>query len=185
MSVGMPGAAVGGLFYIVSAICMPVHASVDHLRGARSDTARWRDVARQAAIALGIVAVTWLVGVMVALLLGPASQPSAPAAPPASHLAALPATAVLQQVAVVLSLGTLAAILVGVQVLRLVVRLPAPPGVASSVAAVPVPAPHCARVAARETTDGATPMLAPEPSAVRVAPASESPADESLVCARG
>jgi len=55
MNPGLPGLGIGGLFYIASALAMPLVALVRAARGAPSSTVRWRLAARQCAIALGIL----------------------------------------------------------------------------------------------------------------------------------
>jgi hypothetical protein len=122
MSVGLPGAAIGGMFYILSALCMPLREVACWVRRKPGGARRARYVARQVGIAAGIVAVTWGVG----LLLGAAVASRAPhagpgrAAPLGNGFA--PHVRLLQQLALLLSLGTLAAILVGVQFLALILR---------------------------------------------------------------
>lgn len=52
---GLPGTGLGGLFYVVLALCMPVVEVVRLLRG-RSQPGRWRQVVTQFAMACGVVA---------------------------------------------------------------------------------------------------------------------------------
>jgi hypothetical protein len=52
---GLPGTGLGGLFYVVLALWMPVAELRETLQG-RSSRARWRDVRSQFALACGIVA---------------------------------------------------------------------------------------------------------------------------------
>jgi hypothetical protein len=54
-NVGLPGTGLGGLFYILLAVWMPLSEAYRTVRG-RSSLARWRRVARQFALACGIVA---------------------------------------------------------------------------------------------------------------------------------
>ncbi len=54
---GLPGTGLGGLFYILLAIWMPVTELHRTLRGG-SSLARWRQVGTQFALACGIVAAT-------------------------------------------------------------------------------------------------------------------------------
>jgi len=54
MSPGLPGTGVGGLFYILSALWMPICEVRRRLRG--HATREWHLVARQFAIAVGVVA---------------------------------------------------------------------------------------------------------------------------------
>jgi hypothetical protein len=55
MSPGLPGTGIGGLFYILSALWMPVCEMWRRRRGAAPR--QWPLVARQFAIAVGVVAV--------------------------------------------------------------------------------------------------------------------------------
>jgi len=54
---GLPGTGLGGLFYIVLALGMPLAELYRTLRG-RSSLARWRQVGMQFALACGIISVT-------------------------------------------------------------------------------------------------------------------------------
>ena len=58
MNVGLPGTGIGGLFYIVTALLMPLFELIQLLRG-RSNAARWRCVAAQTGMATAIVAALW------------------------------------------------------------------------------------------------------------------------------
>jgi hypothetical protein len=64
MTAGLPGAGIGGLFFVLSAYFMLVVEIQRTLRG-RSSLARWRGVLRSVAIATAMVvavtAVVWLV----------------------------------------------------------------------------------------------------------------------------
>jgi hypothetical protein len=55
MSAGLPGVGLGGLFFIISALVMPIFEFRRHLAG-RSSRERWTAVWRQFAIALGMIA---------------------------------------------------------------------------------------------------------------------------------
>jgi hypothetical protein len=54
MNPGLPGLGIGGLYYILSALAMPLFALAHVLR--RSPQSRWRLALRQCVIALGIAA---------------------------------------------------------------------------------------------------------------------------------
>jgi hypothetical protein len=54
MNAGLPGTGLGGLFYVLLALWMPVAELYATLRG-RSSVARWRLVLRQLLLACGIV----------------------------------------------------------------------------------------------------------------------------------
>ena len=125
MTVWMPGAAVGGLFYLLSALAMPAREAFRALRssGRRRDgarPARWGRALRQAGIALGILLTMAATGWLLALVLQ--RQISATRIHLETGVGLGPGTGsvwkVLQAAALVLSLGTLAAVLAGVQVLR-------------------------------------------------------------------
>lgn len=55
MNVGLPGTGIGGLFYITTALLMPLFEFVQLFRG-RSSVARWRSVAAQTGMAAAILA---------------------------------------------------------------------------------------------------------------------------------
>lgn len=57
MNVGIPGIGLGGLFFLISALLMPFIELARTVRG-RSSPARWRFVARQFTMAVGIIAAT-------------------------------------------------------------------------------------------------------------------------------
>ncbi|MFI5121729.1 MAG: hypothetical protein ACHQJ5_02430 [Vicinamibacteria bacterium] len=60
MSAGLPGLGLGGLFFILSALLAPLVEFARTLQG-RSSAAAWRQVGRQFAIALTIIATVELV----------------------------------------------------------------------------------------------------------------------------
>lgn len=122
MTAGIPGVGIGGLFYLLSALLMPVDEAARAVR--RSATpSRWSIVLRQSLLALWIVVsiavagviIGWLVGFLEPALVsrigghqGPDSDPGVPI--------------VLKAATVYFTFGTLAGVLVGVQLLRLLVR---------------------------------------------------------------
>ncbi|HYT04058.1 MAG TPA: tetratricopeptide repeat protein [Gemmatimonadales bacterium] len=116
MTVGLPGTGIGGMFYLLSALAMPLSEArrrARERRGAGHVGARgWRVVAGQTAIASGILAAMWVTG----WLLGVAVH----AAHPVIRLGAgsHPSNA-LRTAALLLSFGTLGLVLLGVEVLRL------------------------------------------------------------------
>jgi hypothetical protein len=119
MNAGLPGTGLGGLFYLIGALWMPVSALSGRIRGRRT---AWRVVARQSGIALGVFAALWLTGWGVGYLIalgaeapvGGAGRGGAPAA----------VTNVIHWVAVLGTAGLLAVIIALVQILRLVVPRP-------------------------------------------------------------
>src|SRR5262245_42286731 len=116
MNPGLPGTGIGGLFYIVVALCMP---ACEMLRRWQGDaTRRGGLVARQFAIALGVVAamtsVFW--GLDTVLMLDRVAAHAAGA-----HQAALS----LRVSALMVTSGVLATVLSAVEFVRLCLRLSA------------------------------------------------------------
>src|SRR6266480_4687125 len=113
MTVGVPGTGIGGMFYLVSALAMPLRQAYRSLR--RRPSAGWRIVAGQTAMAGGILAAIWVTG----WLIGIAITASAAFIAPPHLLAGAHPGNVLRTAALVLSAATLAAVLLGVELLRL------------------------------------------------------------------
>jgi len=114
MTVGVPGTGIGGMFYLVSALAMPLRQAYRSLRR-RPSSGKWRVVAGQTAMALAILAAIWVTG----WLLGIAITASAAIVRPPHLLAGAHPGSVLRTAALVLSAATLAAVLLGVELLRL------------------------------------------------------------------
>jgi hypothetical protein len=117
MTAGLPGAGIGGTFYLISALLMPVRELYRLLSGDRS-AERWRLVARQTAIAAGIFAGLWLTGWAVAHLVGAAGVTAR-----TGSSAALAGRQEIGGEAVLVPLGTLAAVLGAVQIARVAAYL--------------------------------------------------------------
>lgn len=131
MTVGLPGAGIGGLFYLAGALLMPVRSLVLMLTG-RGHEARWRLAFRQSGMAVGILAALWLTGAVLGQLVMPSRTPMAATVAGGGAVAGVAsahaaAARVIGTHALALSIGTLVLILVLVQVARLVVRRPLPP----------------------------------------------------------
>ena len=122
MTAGLPGVGIGGIFYLASAIMMPVRSLWAVLTG-RPHEARWRVSLRQAAIAGGILGALWITG----LALGWIIATAFPHALTADVAGSTPTHVrnVVRTSALLLSFGTLAAVLTFVQLLR--VSLPVRP----------------------------------------------------------
>jgi hypothetical protein len=117
MTAGLPGVGIGGIFYLASAIMMPARSLVAVVTG-RAHEARWRVALQQAAIALGILVALWLTGLALAWIIAtvfPHALITSTAGAAPSHV-----RNVVRTSALLLSLGTLAAVLLFVQVLRVV-----------------------------------------------------------------
>ena len=113
MTAGLPGTGIGGMFYLISALATPLWEGYVRLRGRRSRG--WSLVAAQTAIAVAILAAVWATGWLLGLVLR-VSQRLIPAAATSHPGNLLPAVALL------FSVGTLAVVLLGVELLRLWVR---------------------------------------------------------------
>ena len=124
MTAGLPGTGIGGVFYLLSALLMPFVELVKTLRG-QSSWPRWVLVIRQLAMASGIIAGMWMLGIVLGLLLE---------AQPDVEIARIVNTEIavrLEQVAklnvfhiapVIMSMLTLTLIIVMTNVLRLFYR---------------------------------------------------------------
>jgi hypothetical protein len=122
MTAGLPGVGIGGIFYLASAIMMPMRSLVATVTG-RAHEARWRVALQQAGIAAGILVVLWATG----LALGWIITTAFPHAWITGTAGVAPAHVrnVVRTSALLLSFGTLAAVLSFVQLLR--VTLPVRP----------------------------------------------------------
>jgi hypothetical protein len=68
MTAGVPGTGIGGLFYILSAVLLPIRAIWKILRGARLSL---RSMIKPTAIAVGVLAGIWATGWLIGLLFEP------------------------------------------------------------------------------------------------------------------
>jgi hypothetical protein len=128
MIVGIPGAGIGGFFYLMGALLMPVRALVLTLAG-RGREARWALAIRQSSMAAGILAALWGTGMVLGrLLLEPTvvgSTASGSLIVREAVAANAAAASVLGAHALTFSIGTLVLILTLVQIARVVVTRPA------------------------------------------------------------
>ena len=121
MTAGVPGTGVGGLFYLLAAMMLPVRGLWKRSRG---EPVSWRTVGRQgllvAGILLGLAATGWLLGfVMEPRDVGSGVAWASGALPPDRN--------VVRWIALVTGLLTLALVLLAVQVARLFARPVQPP----------------------------------------------------------
>jgi hypothetical protein len=123
MTAGLPGAGIGGMFYMLSAVSMPFTAlwrTARRIRGRRTDVPKpdWPAVLRQFSIAAGIIVALWMTGWGLGHLI--VAHPAALGGMnPARHREV---PNVLKIGALLLSVGTLCAVLVAVQVARAFVQ---------------------------------------------------------------
>lgn len=118
MTAGLPGAGIGGVFYLLSALLMPVWEAVRRRRCAASRR-RWGLSVRMSLLAGAMLSAIWLTGWLLGLVLIAHPEMVAGAAPSPVDAAA---PQVIGRGMVALTLGTLAAVLVGVELLRLVMK---------------------------------------------------------------
>jgi hypothetical protein len=114
--VGVPGTGIGGIFYLVAALLLPAVAFARRLAGHQ---VRWRQVLGQFVLALGILGGIWVTWWLLGLALRPLARRAAGAAGPA---AAAFHQSVARGEALLATVATLSAVLVAVQIARLVVR---------------------------------------------------------------
>jgi hypothetical protein len=123
MTAGLPGVGIGGIFYLASALLMPFR-SLAAVIGGRPADARWPIALRQASLAAGILGALWLTGLalgwIIATVLPEATRVVAGGSATAGQV-----HNVVRTSALLLSFGTLGAVLFMVQLLR--VLLPAKP----------------------------------------------------------
>jgi len=113
VNAGLPGTGIGGIFYLASALAMPLREAYRRVRGRAAGNRRV--VAAQLAIAGGILGAMWVTGRLLGLALA--------AARPIARLGtSLPPSNALRIASITLALGTLAGVLVGVELLRLLVH---------------------------------------------------------------
>src|SRR5262245_37345189 len=118
MTVGIPGVGFGGIFYLISALFMPIREVVKTARG-ESTVERWGVVAKQWSLAAGILVALWATGWGLGHVLTPALLARTGAG--AGRLAA--PHNVLKVTALAMSLGMLAILVIIVRVAHLVLRL--------------------------------------------------------------
>ena len=116
MTAGLPGVGIGGIFYLASAIMMPMRSLYAVLTG-RAHEARWRVALIQAGIAAGILGALWLTGLALGWIIT-SMFPHAAAAISGTGAGRTHVRNVVRTSALLLSLGTLAAVLMFVQLLR-------------------------------------------------------------------
>ena len=110
MTVGLPGAGIGGLFYLASTLLLPARSIVRRLRG-RPDAASSRGQALIILFALGIIGTLWLAGWLLAFVVPDRMVTASPA------LASGAATRTVIPLATFgIGVGTLAVVLIAVEI---------------------------------------------------------------------
>jgi len=104
VTAGLPGTGIGGLFYLLAALCLPLRFAWLRARGQRDHRHRVF-VIRQLAMSMSMLAAVWLTGALWGFW--------------------RPLPKVLTVAPIVVTFGTLAAILIAVEIGRLIIRPPA------------------------------------------------------------
>ncbi len=103
MTAGLPGTGIGGLFYLLAALCLPLRFAWLRARGQRDHRHRVF-VIRQLAMSMSMLAAVWLTGALWGFW--------------------RPLPKVLTVAPIVVTFGTLAAILIAVEIGRLIICPP-------------------------------------------------------------
>lgn len=113
MTAGLPGTGIGGIFYLLGVVCMPIRETHRLLRG-KSSLKRWILITKQWGLSLGIMAGFWLMGYMLTMIIPTGVQNAASAS---SHN-------VLKVKAFAISLSVLLSVLTFVELSRFFIPKP-------------------------------------------------------------
>jgi len=117
MTAGVPGTGIGGLFYMIAAVLLPIRELRRRIRGLR---APWSTIAVQVALALGIFLGIWATGWLLGLLIQPAGVKTDFGS--AVDIARRKTTNLVRWAALAAGFLNLSGVLLVTQVARLVVR---------------------------------------------------------------
>jgi hypothetical protein len=117
MTAGLPGTGIGGLFYLLLVLFMPLREAFRVVRG-RGDSRRWRAILGLLALAVGILAALWFEAWVLFEVFGVALKSLAASASVSARQAARAASFA--------TLASLGLVLFGLAILRLLVRRPLP-----------------------------------------------------------
>jgi hypothetical protein len=112
MTPGVPGAGIGGLFYLASTLLLPFRSLARRLRG-QPDSLTARQAVHTLAIASGVIAGLWVTGWILALLV-----PDEMLHSPAAASGAVRARTVLPVATFATAVGTLLTVLIAVEIAR-------------------------------------------------------------------
>src|SRR2546425_12883876 len=71
MTAGVPGTGIGGLFYLVAALLLPLRGLMLRMRGARVP---WTTLFRQMRLAVGVFLGIWATGWLLGFIVGPIAE---------------------------------------------------------------------------------------------------------------
>lgn len=129
MTVGLPGAGIGGLFYLAATLLLPIRSLLDRVRQ-RTPALSWRRQWHSVLIALGIIGGLWLTGWLLALVI-PAARLAAGAG---GHGSSMASRTAIPLATFGLGVGTLLAVLLAVEVAH---RVQSPKRASSSLRRLP------------------------------------------------
>lgn len=118
MTAGVPGTGIGGLFYLIAALLLPLRGVALRLRGVQ---VAWPTILRQARLAVGVFLGIWAMGWLIGFILGPVG--TAQAAAQAGIATPPQYQSILRWAALLAGMATLAFVLLAVQFARLVAKL--------------------------------------------------------------
>lgn len=118
MTAGVPGTGIGGLFYLIAALLLPLRGVTLKLRG---EQVAWPMILRQSRMALLVFLGLWAMGWLIGFILGPVG--TAQAAAEAGIASPPQYQSILRWAALLTGMVTLAFVLLAVQFARLVARL--------------------------------------------------------------
>ena len=113
MTAGLPGTGIGGLFYLISALLMPLRELFRALIG-KGDRARGRMALQQCAIALTILGAVWMTGLLLGLF---------HVGTKLVHHATIAGVRVLYITPVIVAFATLSGVLLAVEIARVVLLI--------------------------------------------------------------
>jgi hypothetical protein len=113
VTAGLPGTGIGGLFYLISALLMPLREVFRALIG-KGDRARGQMAVQQGALALTILGAVWMTGLLLGLL---------HVGTKLVHHATIAGVRVLYITPVIVAFATLSGVLLGVEIARVVLLI--------------------------------------------------------------
>lgn len=119
MAAGLPSAGIGGLFYLLAAVALPLRSVWRRVRGV-PDSLTGRELTLHLGIAAGIVAGIWVAGWILTLVVPLAETARGASAAPGAIPLVSPS--VLRAATIAAGFLTLGAVLAGVEVARFTLR---------------------------------------------------------------
>ena len=122
MTPGIPGAGIGGLFYVASSLVLGVRHGWRRLRQ-QTGSGEWRGVSQLMLLAVGIAVGVWIAGWLVGLFVSPDLQRLSRPGSPGLLNGNIQVHNALRIAAVVAGVGTLVLVMLGVELTRIWQRI--------------------------------------------------------------